>query len=183
MRKFRVGVASLMLGALVQMCHVGSTLADESRAYVAFAAGKYKTALDLAQKEAEAGSKEAYTLIGEMYSGGLGVSRDYAKAANAYAKAADLGDANAAFSLALLTAKGLGVRKDLAHGSQSVRTGRQRGKPGRPIQSRSNVPARARTSGQRSQGRRVDDESGREWQYAGAVRSRGLLSVWTRSPA
>ena len=84
------------------------TIAKESASYTAFAQGKYLTALKLAKKEAADGSKEAYTLMGEIYSQGLGVARDYKKSADAYAKAADMGDHNAQLSLGLLAAEGLG---------------------------------------------------------------------------
>ena len=87
--------------------------ASESPSYAAYFAGKYLTALELAKKEGEAGSKEAFTLMGEIYSGGHGVAQDYAKAADAYAQGADLGDPNSQFSLGILVAEGRGVRKDL----------------------------------------------------------------------
>ena len=96
MRHFRASIVAL---ALIATAPPSAAHAAESKAYAAFAAGKYLTALDLAQKEAETGSKEAYTLIGEIYSEGLGVPQDFAKAANAYAKGADLGDTNAQLSL------------------------------------------------------------------------------------
>ena len=73
--------------------------AAESPSYAAYSQGRYLTALKLAEQEAAQGSKEAYTLMGEIYSEGLGVAQDFSKAADAYAKAADLGDANAQFSL------------------------------------------------------------------------------------
>ena len=110
MRQF---FAALLAMALISPAATGTLQAEESKAYAAFAAGKYLTALELAQKEAEGGSKEAYTLIGEIYSEGLGVPEDFDKAADAYAKGADLGDTNAQLSLGLLMAEGLGVKKDV----------------------------------------------------------------------
>ena len=106
-------LAACLLSMSACLLAAGQAQAKESESYAAYAEGKYLTALELAEKEAEAGSKEAFTLIGEIYSSGLGVAQDYAKAADAYAKAADLGDSNAQFSLGLLVAEGQGVRKDL----------------------------------------------------------------------
>ena len=91
----------------------GSTLAAESPSYTAYSQGRYLTALKLAEQEAAQGSKEAFTLMGEIYAEGLGVAQDFGKAADAYAKAADLGDANAQLSLGLMVAEGVGVRKDI----------------------------------------------------------------------
>ena len=77
---------------------------EESASYNAYFQGKYITALKLAEQEAQAGSKEAYTLMGEIYAEGLGVAQDFSKAAEAYTKAAALGDANAQFSLGTFAA-------------------------------------------------------------------------------
>jgi TPR repeat protein len=87
--------------------------AAESPSYTAYFQGRYLTALKLAEQEAAQGSKEAFTLMGEIYEEGLGVAQDFGKAADNYAKAADLGDANAQFSLGALVAEGRGVKKDL----------------------------------------------------------------------
>ena len=106
MKKVRLPMAFLA-GACLLAAGVAAH-AKESESYTAYAEGKYLTALEFAEKEAKDGSKEAYTLIGEIYSEGLGVPQDYAKAADSYAKAADLGDPNAQFSLGLLVAEGRG---------------------------------------------------------------------------
>ena len=50
--------------------------AVESPSYTAYAQGRYLTALKLAEEEAAKGSKEAYTLMGEIYAEGLGVAQD-----------------------------------------------------------------------------------------------------------
>ena len=49
-------------------------------------------------------------MLGELYSGGLGIKRDYAKAAEWYKRAADLGDREAMFALAMLRISGAAVR-------------------------------------------------------------------------
>ena len=64
----------------------------------------YKTAFDLAQP-ARAGRPDdpkAMTMLGELYANALGVKRDYAKAADWYKRAADGGDREAMFALAML---------------------------------------------------------------------------------
>ena len=86
-RRPRFGL--VCLAVLLLAVTASPTRAAESPAYVAFAQGQYQTALKLAETEAAQGSKEAYTLLGEIYSEGLGVAQDFSKAADAYAKAAD----------------------------------------------------------------------------------------------
>ena len=82
-----IGLAAAMLGAAV-----ASVAAAESPSFTAYAQGQYMTARKLAETEAAQGSKEAYTLLGEIYEEGLGVAQDYTKAAEPYRKAADLGE-------------------------------------------------------------------------------------------
>ena len=104
-----------------------SAQAAESPAYTAFAQGQYLTAIKLAEGEAEKGSKEAYTLLGEIYEGGLGVAQDLTKAADFYAKGADLGDPNAQFSLGTLAAAGPRGQKGPQACRRLVREGRGSG--------------------------------------------------------
>ena len=103
----RLLLAAAMLGAAVAPVE-----ATESPSFKAYAQGQYMTARKLAETEAAQGSKEAYTLLGEIYEEGLGVAQDYTKAAEAYRKAADLGDANAQFSLGTFALAGQGLKKD-----------------------------------------------------------------------
>jgi TPR repeat protein len=84
----------------------------QGAAYAAFEEGKYLTALSLAKEAATKNDPQAYTLIGRIYAEGAGVSRDLAKAAEAYAKAASLGDVSAMISYAVMLASGNGVDKD-----------------------------------------------------------------------
>src|SRR6185436_17907732 len=97
-----------MLGAAV-----APVQATENPSFKAYAQGQYMTARKLAETEAAQGSKEAYTLLGEIYEGGFGVAQDYNKAVAAYGKGADLGDANSQFALAYLIVEGRGTGKDL----------------------------------------------------------------------
>ena len=105
--------AALLVAALALALGPSPAGAIESPSYTAYFEGKYLTALKLAEAEAAQGSKEAYTLMGEIYAEGLGVAQDLNKAVDAYAKAADLGDPNAQFSLGTFVAEGRGAKKDL----------------------------------------------------------------------
>ncbi|MDB5503627.1 MAG: HcpA family protein [Tardiphaga sp.] len=71
--------------------------------YGAYQRGQYKTAFDLAMKRAqENNDPKAMTMLGELYANALGVKRDYAKAAEWYQRAAERGDREAMFALAML---------------------------------------------------------------------------------
>jgi len=109
----RVALAGVLAAACALALVPRAVEAAENPSYEAYFQGRYLTALKLAEGEAEKGSKEAFTLMGEIYSEGLGVAQDFKKAADAYAKGADLGDANAQLSLGLMVAEGVGVKKDL----------------------------------------------------------------------
>ncbi|MDX2289899.1 MAG: tetratricopeptide repeat protein [Hyphomicrobiaceae bacterium] len=81
-------------------------------AYLAFDAGRFLTALALAQDAANAGDPPAHTLVGRIYAEGLGVKKDEALAAKWYTRGAELGDVNAMFAIGLLLAEGRGVDKN-----------------------------------------------------------------------
>src|SRR6266404_4468675 len=69
----------------------------------AYQRGQYKTALELATKRAqENGDPKAMTMLGELYANAMGVKRDYATAAEWYKRAADGGDREGMFALAML---------------------------------------------------------------------------------
>ena len=121
--------AAVLAVALAQAFAATPASATESQSYTAYFQGKYLTALKLAEQEAAQGSKEAFTLMGEIYAEGLGVAQDYKMAADAYAKAADLGDANAQFSLGRMVADGLGVKKDLRTAANLFEQAAQSGNP------------------------------------------------------
>lgn len=71
-------------------------------AYGAFQRGYYLTALGLATPLALEGDAASQTLIGEIYSRGLGVRRDLAKAIEWYGKAAEQKTPEAMFQLAMV---------------------------------------------------------------------------------
>src|SRR6059058_1906334 len=77
--------------------------------YGAYQRGLYKTAFDLAITRAQYnGDAKAMTMLGELYANGLGIKRDYAKAADWYQRAADAGDREGMFALAMMRLSGRG---------------------------------------------------------------------------
>ena len=77
--------------------------------YGAYQRGLYKTAFDLATTRAQYnGDPKAMTMLGELYANALGVKRDYAKAAEWYQRAADAGDREGMFALAMMRLSGRG---------------------------------------------------------------------------
>lgn len=88
-----------------------SPIPDNPNVDVVFGAyqrGEYKTAFGLAEPRAKAGDVHAMTMLGELYSNGLGVKRDYAKAIEWYRKAVDGGDREAMLALAMMRLGGYG---------------------------------------------------------------------------
>lgn len=83
-------------------------------AFGAYQRGLYLTALNLAKPRAEAGDAAAQTLLGEIYSRGLGVPVDPKLAAEWYSKAAAQNDAYAQFQYAVLLLDGKHVEADKA---------------------------------------------------------------------
>ncbi len=83
-------------------------------AFGALQRGYYMTALREAMKRIEGGTQDAHamTLVGELYKDGLGVRRDLKEAARWYRLAADRGDPQGAFSLALAYLRGRGVEEN-----------------------------------------------------------------------
>jgi TPR repeat protein len=84
----------------------------EDAAYTAFDQGQYLTALKLAEEAFGRGEPQANTLIGRIYSEGLGVQKDDKKALEHYRRAAELGDVQGTFALGIAFAEGRGVGKD-----------------------------------------------------------------------
>lgn len=81
-------------------------------AYGAYQRGYFLTALALALPRAEQGDRNAQTLIGEIYSKGLGVPEDANTAASWYQLGSEAGDPLATFELAMMYQEGRGVEKD-----------------------------------------------------------------------
>src|SRR5215469_12979622 len=75
---------------------------DPNMPYAAFQAGRFLTAFATATRRVEEkGDPKAMTLLGELYAEGHGVPHDDAKAVAWYSLAADRGDPEAMFALAM----------------------------------------------------------------------------------
>jgi uncharacterized protein len=97
--------AAFLLTALLTARAAGA--AEPDVVYAAFQRGYYLTALALATDRVEAKKDpKAMTLLGELHAGGLGVRRDDVKAAEWYKLAADRGDRDAIFALAMFRLQG-----------------------------------------------------------------------------
>ena len=99
-------------------------------AYGAFQNGQYLTALKLAQQRAEQfNDPKSMTLVGELYANGFGVKQDDAKAADWYKRAADLGDREAMFGLAMLKISGRTGPPQREEGAKLLAASAKLGKP------------------------------------------------------
>ncbi|MGJ3263617.1 MAG: tetratricopeptide repeat protein [Salinarimonas sp.] len=100
---------------------------DADLAYGAFQRGYYLTAFHRATQRLERDPDDAaaMTLLGELYSQGLGVPQDVARAADWYRLAARQGDPNALFALAMIAIEGQG---DGAGGREAVEADRREGR-------------------------------------------------------
>ncbi|MEM6461709.1 MAG: tetratricopeptide repeat protein [Pseudomonadota bacterium] len=87
--------------------------ADEGdAAYGAFQRGRYLTAYQLALPRAKLGDPAAQTLLGEIYSRGLGLPQNHKQAAFWYSSAAESGDRSAQLNYALMLLEGRHVAPD-----------------------------------------------------------------------
>ncbi|MGY3461950.1 TPR repeat protein [Bradyrhizobium sp. LM3.4] len=91
----------------------------------AYQRGQYKTALDLATARAATGDAKAMTMLGELYSNAMGIRRDYVKALQWYKRAADAGDREAMFALAMLRISGRGGAVDKGEAVKLMASRRQ----------------------------------------------------------
>jgi uncharacterized protein len=107
-RPIRGLATPLLLAALfVPPWHRAAHAVEPDVVYAAFQRGYYLTAFALATDRVEAKKDpKAMTLLGELYARGLGVRRDDAKAAEWYKLAADRGDRDAVFALAMFALQG-----------------------------------------------------------------------------
>ncbi len=96
---------------LALLCPV-SLLADFQAGLDAMSRGDYATAYREVLSVAEKGHSEAQSTLGFMYSYGLGVPQDCAKALKWYRLAAEQGDVVAQYDLGLMYLKGKGVPQD-----------------------------------------------------------------------
>lgn len=100
-----------------------------ARAYGAYQQGLYVTAVKLAEPLANLGDPAAQTLLGEIYSRGLGVRQDEKLAARWYEAAASSGSAEGQFRFALLLIDGKVVGQDLAKARDLMKAAADAGIP------------------------------------------------------
>ncbi|MBO0662960.1 sel1 repeat family protein [Jiella sp. CQZ9-1] len=98
-------------------------------AYGAFQRGYYLTAIELAKPLANLGDPAAQTLLGEIYSRGLGVRRDMKEAARWYEAAAKAGNAEAQFRYAMILLDGSAVAPDPAKARDLMKAAADQGLP------------------------------------------------------
>ncbi|BDA83522.1 hypothetical protein Sa4125_10640 [Aureimonas sp. SA4125] len=105
------------------------TPAGTNLAYGAYQRGLYLTSRRLAEPLANLGDPAAQTLLGEIYSRGLGVPRDEKAAARWYEAAAHSGSAEGQFRFALLLLDGKSVPQDLAKAQDLMKAAADAGIP------------------------------------------------------
>lgn len=103
----------------------GDKPADD--AFGAYQRGLYKTALELALKQAEAGDPNAQTLAAEIYARGLGTRENHKQAAQLYAMAADKGVVEAQLQTALYLLDGRYLAKDRQKAAELMKKAADRG--------------------------------------------------------
>jgi TPR repeat protein len=111
----------LVAAMLVAHGHRTAAAAEPDPAYAAFQRGYYLTAFALATDRVETKKDvKAMTLLGELYAGGLGIRQDDAKAGDWYKLAADRGDRNAMFALAMFRLQGRAGPRDRDAAAKSL---------------------------------------------------------------
>ncbi len=102
----------LFLSALLSVLLVGTASADFDAGLAAYEEGDYAAALREWRPLADEGDLDAQFYLGEMHLQGKGVDRDFKKASEWLAKAAQAGHPRAQGVLGGLYAVGLGVSQD-----------------------------------------------------------------------
>lgn len=108
-------------GKRLKRASLGKTMvvpSGDDAAYIAFDQGQYLTALRLAEAKAKQDDPQAHTLIGRLYSEGLGVPQNELTAAKWYRRGAELGDIEAMFAFGVMLASGKSIKKDPAGAAQ-----------------------------------------------------------------
>jgi TPR repeat protein len=98
-------------------------------AYGAFQRGFYLSALRIAEPLANLGDPAAQTLLGEIYSRGLGVAQDFAAAAKWYQAAARSGGAEGQFRYAMMLIDGTAGTRDVAQARNLMKSAAEQGLP------------------------------------------------------
>lgn len=99
----------------------------EDLAFGAYQRGYFLTAFNEATRLATQNNVNAMALLGELYANGFGVGRNDEKAAQWYKLAADRGDREAMFALALFRFQGRGGPRDPAAGAKLFEQAANRG--------------------------------------------------------
>ncbi len=104
---------------------------EPDAAYAAYQTGFYRLAGQLATARIQNDPRDAaaMTLLGELLRQGLGQRQDLAKAADWYRLAAERGEMNATFALAMMTLRGEGVARDEARGKALLAQAAAKGQP------------------------------------------------------
>ncbi len=127
--------------------------ADFGAGLAAYDAGEYRAARSAWLICAQTGNPDAQVALAGLYSGGVGVARNFATAATWFRRAARQGDAIAQLNLGALYASGRGVERDLAAAwvwySLAARAGNIWARGRRDAIARNLTPARRRDARRR----------------------------------
>jgi uncharacterized protein len=116
--------------ALSPFSPCAAAAAEPDLAFGAFQTGRYLTAFGIATNRVELRKDpKSMTLLGELYAGGLGVPQNDAKAADWYKLAADRGDREAMFALAMFRLQGRAGPRDRDAGAKWLAAAAKLGHP------------------------------------------------------
>ena len=126
-----VGAATIFFAASLPLLSLRPAAAAEpDLAFGAFQTGHYLTAFGIATNRVELRKDpKSMTLLGELYAGGLGVPQNDAKAVEWYKLAADRGDREAMFALAMFRLQGRGGPRDRDAGAKWLAAAAKLGHP------------------------------------------------------
>ena len=128
-RAGRISIGALA-AALLPLLLRPASATEPDLAFGAFQTGFYLTAFGIAINRIEAKKDpKAMTLLGELYTGGLGVPQNDGKAAEWYKLAADRGDREAMFALAMFRVQGRAGPRDREAGAKWLATAAKLGHP------------------------------------------------------
>jgi TPR repeat protein len=130
-RTVSVGAATVFFAAaLLPFSPSAAAATEPDLAFGAFQQGHYLTAFNIATNRIELKKDpKSMTLLGELYAGGLGVPQNDAKAAEWYKLAADRGDREAMFALAMFRLQGRAGPRDRDAGAKWLAAAAKLGHP------------------------------------------------------
>src|SRR5215831_13032097 len=122
--------AASCAAVLLALSALPAGAAEPDLAFGAFQTGRYLTAFGIATNRVELKKDpKAMTLLGELYAGGLGVPQNNVKAADWYKLAADRGDREAMFALAMFRLQGRAGARDRDAGAKWLAAAAKLGHP------------------------------------------------------